>query len=286
MSNTTTNGSAGAATAPLAENEHVKELLGILKENGKDTAGLTALLTHVDEMENFVMMAESRIADMKSQLDTIKEVQDHPIKNALQKTIKTLETKVAEIKEQIVQLRLDIAGGCIAAINAFQEKGATALDRLASFFNIKGSLQSITKNIDDNIKLDDKAVVKIEVFSKEYHTTGRHLKNMGRVLTGKPPIDAVKEAGILAKVVCAPYKADRAILLKMKNVVAKMVVRLEQLEQKTAAKREERAAAQAANPPEKKPSLAAKLKEHRELIKQKDLERALPERTRTPGIEV
>jgi predicted ArsR family transcriptional regulator len=285
MSNTK-NGGAGAATAPLAENEHVKELLGILQENGKDTTGLTALLTHVDEMENFVKMAESRIADMKSQLDTMKEVQDHPIKNTLQKTIKALETKVAEIKEQIVQLRLDIAGGCIAAINAFKEKGAAALDRLASFFNIKSSLLSLNKNIDDSIKLDDKAIVKIEVFSKEYHTAGRHLKNMGRVLTGKPPIDAVKEAGILAKAACAPYKADKAIMLKMKNAVAKMVVRLEQLEQKMAEKREEKAVAQAANPPEKKPSLAEKLKEHRELIKQKDLERALPERKRTPGIEV
>ena len=282
MSNTTINSGAGAATAPLAENEYVKELLGILKDNNKDASGLTALINHVGEMENFVMLAESRIADMKSQLDAMKEVQDHPIKNTLQKTIKALEAKVAEIKEQIVQLRMDIAGGCINAINAFKEKGAAALDKLASFFNIKSCLHTINKNIDDSIRLDDKAITKIEVFSKEYHTAGRHLKNMGRVLIGKPPINTVKESGKLAKAVGAPYRAEKTVLLGMQKTMNKMIASLERLEQKTMAKREEKMSASA----EDKPSLAEKIKTNKKLIKQKDLERLAPERIRTPGIEV
>ena len=282
MTGTTTPNDTGGGHAPLAENKYVKELLGILNDNDKDASGLTALINHVGEMESFVKLAESRIAEMKSQLDAMKEIQDHPIKNALQKTIKALEAKVAEIKEQIVQLRLDIAEGCKSAIEAFKEKGAAVLDRLASFFNIKPSLQSINKNIDASIRLDDKAMAKIEDFSKEYHQTGRHLKNMGRILIGKPPIDAVKESGKLAKAVSAPYKADKAILLKMKSVVNKMIAKLEQLEQKMVAKREEKAAAPADN----KPTLAEKIKSNKELIKQKDLERLTPERVRTPGLEV
>ena len=282
MTGTTTPNDAGRGHTPLAENKYVKELLGILNDNGKDASGLTALINHVGEMESFVKLAENRIAEMKSQLDAMKEIQDHPIKNALQKTIKALEAKVAEIKEQIVQLRLDIAEGCKNAIEAFMEKGAAVLDRLASFFNIKPSLQSINKNIDASTRLDDKAMAKIEAFSKEYHQTGRHLKNMGRVLIGKPPIDAVKESGKLAKAVSAPYKADKAILLKMKSVVNKMIAKLEQLEQKMVAKREEKAAAPADN----KPTLAEKIKSNKELIKQKDLERLTPERVRTPGLEV
>jgi len=279
---TTSNDSVGAASAPLAENEYVKELLGILKDNGRDSSGLTALINHVGEMENFVKLAESRIADMKSQLDVMKEVQDHPIKNTLQKTIKALEAKVAEIKEQIVQLRLDIAGGCINAINAFKEKGAAVLDKLASFFNIKVGLQSVNKNIDDCIRLDDKAIAKIEAFSKEYHTAGQHLKNMGRVLTGKPPVNAVKESGKLAKAVGAPYRAEKTVLLGMKKAMNKMIAALERLEQKTTAKQEERESASAND----KPSLADKIKTNKELIKQKDLERLAPERIRAPGLEV
>jgi len=217
------NSSVGTADAPLAENEHVQELLGILHENGKDATGLTALINHVGEMENFVKLAESRIADMKAQLDEMKEVQDHPVRHALQNAIKALETKVMEVKEHIKELKINVIEGCRNAVDAFKEKGAAVLDRLASFFNIKGSLNSISKNIDESIVLDDKAMAKIESFSKEYHETGLHLKNMGRVLTGKPPIDAAKESGKLAKAVSLPYKAHKAVQLKMKTAVIAMI---------------------------------------------------------------
>jgi len=282
--NITTSG-GGTAAVSLMENEHVKELLAILRDNNKDASGLTALINHVGEMENFVKLAESRIADMKAQLDTMKEVQDHPIKTMLQSTIKALEAKVAEIKVHIAELKINIVEGCKNAVAAFKEKGAAVLDKLATFFQIKGQLQTMNKGINAAIKLDDKAMAKIETFSKEYHTTGRHLKNMGRVLIGKQPIDAVKESGKLAKVVSAPYKAHKAIELKILAVVNRMIGRLERFEERIAAQREERAAAKAAKV-EKKPTLSEKIKNHKELIKQKDLERTTPERTRTPGLEV
>jgi hypothetical protein len=143
-------------------------------------------------------------------------------------------------------------------------------------------LHAINKNIDATIKHDDKAIAKIETFSKEYHMAGRHLKNMGRVLTGKPPIDAVKESGKLSKAVSAPYRANRAINLKLKVAVIGMIGGLDRLEQSMAAKREK-----TANTPIKsKLTLSEKLKAHREMIKQKDLEKPMPERARAPGIEV
>ena len=280
--NATGNGSGGGININLADNQYVKELLAILKDNGKDASGLNALLDHVKDMEDFVVQAESKIEVMKTQLNDMKEVQDHPIKTALEKAIKTLETKVAEIKAHISELKTNIVEGCKNAVNAFKEKGAAALDKLASFFNIKRGLQSMGKNIDDSVKLDDKAVAKIEAFSAEYHKTGRHFRNMGRVLTGKPPVNAVKESGRLAKVVSAPYRADKACLIAMKRTVEKMIGALERLEQKTAANRVDKAA----EPAEKKPSLSEKLKTNKELIKQLDLEKMKQERVKTPGIEV
>ena len=282
--NTATGGGSGVNIAgPLAENEHIKELLGILKDNGKDTAGLNALINHVSEMENFVKQAEVKISDMKSQLDTMKETQDHPIRNALQTAIKGLETKVAEIKVQLSELKNNMIDGCKNAVTAFKEKGAAALDKVASFFNIKSGLQSMNKNIDASIKMDDKAITKIEAFSKEYHTAGRHIKNMGRVLTGKPPIDAVKESGKLAKVINAPYKAHRAVQVKLKGAVEKMIGKLETLSKNAEVKRSEREPAEK----EKKPSLIERLKEKKELIKQKELETPKLERApKSRGLEI
>ena len=62
----TSNNSTSAST--LSQNEYVQELYSILQDNGRDTSGLSALIGHVSEMENFVKRAEDKIADMKSQL--------------------------------------------------------------------------------------------------------------------------------------------------------------------------------------------------------------------------
>jgi hypothetical protein len=276
--NATQNAGGGSATAPLMENEYVKELFGILSDNGRDSSGLAALISHVSSLEDFVKQAEGKISEMKTQLDTMKEIQDHPIKATLRNAIKSLETKVAEIKVQITGLKNNIIDGCKNAVAAFKEKGTAALDRFASFFHIKGGLRSYSKSIDDCVRVDEKAIAKIEVFSKEYHQTGRHLKNMGRVLVGKKPIDAVKESGRLAKAIAAPYRADIAIMLGMKKAVDSMADRIDRLEAKAGAVREARGA---------KPSMMNKLKENKELIRQKELEKPPLERApKAQGLEV
>jgi len=210
----------------------------------------------------------------------MKEIQSHPIKNRLRNTIKALETKISEIKSQITELKSNIIDGCKNAVAAFKGKGIAALNNLASFFKIKSGLLSMDKNIDASVKLCDQSLSKIELFSREYHTTGRHLKNMGRVLVGKEPIDAVKASGRFAKTVGAPYRADRACLLGMKKLVNRMISALERLEHSVSVKREEKSET-------KKLPLMARLKENKELIRQKELEKAIPARApKAQGIEV
>ena len=287
-----TTGGAAVTSAPLEENEHVKEMLSILKNNGRDTSGFTALLNHVTGMENFVKQAESKIADMKSQLDEMKEIQNHPIKAMLKNTIKALETKVAEVKAQIAELKANIIDGCKNAVTAFKEKGTIALDKLASFFRVKTCLEKIKNSSIASINECDKSIAKVETFSKQYHTAGRSLKNMARMIIGKEPIDSVKESGKLAKAINAPARAEKACMLGIRKTCTSMINKLEQLNQSADAKREEKAvntdkgektvAAKA-----KQPTLMERLEEKKELVKQKDLERGVPERaTKVKGAEL
>ena len=263
----TGSGGKGDFTVVLMDNEHVKELFGILEANGKDTSGLSAIINHVSGMEDFVKQAESKIADMKSQLDEMKEVQDHPIKTALEKAIKALEAKVAAIKEQIGELKANIIDGCKNAVSAFKEKGAAALNKLASFFKIKSGLQVIKNDSIMGADLNDKSMAKIEAFSQEYHKAGRGIKNMARVLVGKKPIDTVKESGKLAKVMCAPYKAAKAINLGIKKQCDKMIAALDNLDKSVEAKRE----AKAATVKPKKPTLAERIDAGKKKAAERDL---------------
>ncbi|MCL2587831.1 MAG: hypothetical protein FWD84_00300 [Oscillospiraceae bacterium] len=264
-------------SVPLAENEYVKELLGILRDHGKNTAGLSALLDHVKGMEDFVKQAESKIADMKVQLDEMKEIQNHPIKTALQNTVKTLEARIAEVKRHLAELKNNIVDGCKNAVNAFKDKGIAALDNLMSFFRAKSCLQKIKNCAIADISECDKSLAQIESFSKEYHKAGRSITNMARVLIGRQPIDKVKESGKLARAIGAPNRAHKACMINIRNGASAMIQKLDRLSQIADLKR---ATA-------KKKPLMERLQEKRELVRQKDLERPVPERApRTQGVDI
>jgi hypothetical protein len=274
-------GTATGNSGNLMENEHVKELFGILQENGKDSSGLTALINHVGGMEDYLKQSELKLAEMKAQLDTMKEVQDHPIKTALQNTIKALEAKIAEMKAQISELKTNIVEGCKNAVSAFKEKGAAALNKLASFFKIKGGLQAIKNDAELSVKLNEKSIVKIGTFSQEYHKAGRAIKNMARVAIGKKPIDAVKESGKMAKAMSAPYKASIAINIAIGKQVDKMIASLDKLDKSVEAKRGDRAAKP------KKPTLMERLDAKKKEIKERELVKPPIERApKSKGLEV
>ncbi|GHU45727.1 hypothetical protein FACS1894120_1110 [Clostridia bacterium] len=261
----------------LHQNEHVQELYKILQENGKDTAGLSALINHVGEMESFVKRAEDRISDMKTQLDSIKEIQNHPFKSVLQNAIKALENQVAKIKAGITKLKNAIISGAEKAVNSFKENGVIALNNLAKFFKVESILQSVKTDIKQTIRLNDNSLSKINAFSAEYHKVGLAVKNIARIAVGKQTKDVAKEAGILAKVISAPYKLQTAILKKAVKTADKAVAGIRQLGVTAAEKTAEK--------PIKKPILE-RLAEKNELVKQQSREMKTPERAKMAGAEI
>jgi TPR repeat protein len=268
-------------TAPLAENQYVQELFSVMRDNGKDTAGLAALIGHVSEMESFVKRAEDRIAEMKSQLSEMKEVRNHPVKTALQNAIKTLESKVAEVKERITELKHNIVEGCKSAVEAFKEKGAAALNGIAKFFHIKGALKAVDRDMEQSIKICDKAIANINSFAAEYHSAGRAIKNLARIAVGKEPVDAKKEAGKLAKAVAAPYKAQKTALNGIKKAVDNAITALEAAEERQNERKTGRQAERA-----DKPDMLAKIAKNKERVEQKKREAPEIERTKAVGAEL
>ncbi|GHV32024.1 hypothetical protein FACS18949_01830 [Clostridia bacterium] len=284
MNENTNSASESAATpqahetAPLMENQYVQELFSIMHDNGKDTKGLSALIGHVGEMESFVTRAEQQIAAMKSQLAEMKEVQNHPIKTALTNAIKTLETKVAEVKERIGELKTAIIGGAKSAVQAFKENGAAALHNLAKFFHIKGALKAVEKGVDSDIATCDRAVANINKFAENYHEVGRGFKNMGLIIVGREPVDQRKENGRLAKAMTAPYKAEKAAMSGIKKAIGAIEKGLAQLDASVEAQRARRDIER--KPPERKIGIIGELEANIAMLAAQDRERAVPDRTK------
>ena len=264
---------------PLTENQHVKDLLDVLKQYDKDTSGLTSLISYVSEMEGFVKRMEETISSMKTQLDSIKDSQNQPFKNYLKNTIASLEKRVATLKAHISNIKSKITEGCRNALSAFKETGISALTNIASFFNIKRDMLIYCKNADSVINANNKTIAKIEAFADQYHAAGAHIKNMARVAVGKEPLLSKKEAGKLSKAFSAPYLFQNKVLKKMKASTEKAITGLEKMESKQAEKKAERELI-------KKPSILEKLAKNKGRAEQ--IKQSLPavERMKTQGLEV
>ena len=256
---------ANETAIPLKDNEYIKDLFNILNETGRDTGGLSAIIGHVGDMEDFLKLAEANIADMKTQLDNLQERANHPIKTALKNAIDALAEIIADIKAQLSALKAGIIESCKEAVAAFKEGGVETLDNLAERFHVKNRLQVVKNGLFTAMDKCDRAVADIEAYAKEYHTIGRAVKNFARIAIGKPPIDARKESGRITKLLCGPARKEKACYRGIMNAVDGVLRGLDNLERKAETQREA------------KPSLMQKLEAGREKSRQ-HRERAEPVR--------
>lgn len=248
---------------PILENEHVKELLAVLRENNSpSTTDFLAVLNQVGAMEK-------ELAAMRQELKTAQE-QNHPVKTALQKTVIVMQGQVLDLRDKLAELKQNVIDGCRNAVAAFKETGISALDSVARFFKVRPILESMRDMLTKDIQYDDKAIAKIEAISTEYHQAGRHLKNMGRAMLGREAAQEVKQPGKLAAVISAPFRAERSHFCTIKVHVENSLDTLARLEERAA---------------EKKPSIREALATHNEKIAQAQKDAPTTERPRPANAE-
>jgi len=219
----------------IKENKYVKELLAIMKANRiAGTKDLLAIISHVGAVENRLAGMENELKAMRRELETMRNG-NHPQRKALQSVISALQERISKLREQLNMLKQNIIDGSKNAVAAFKEKGLSALRNVADFLHIRPGLEALRNNLDYGIRRDDAAIEKINAVSAQYHEAGRHIRNIGRTITGKEQIQEAKPSGKLAKTVEAPYKASRACLATVRrsvNAALGAVARLEKTERK------------------------------------------------------
>ena len=217
-------------TPPLEENPYVKELLDVLKKhNPPGAADLTAMLGNAAKIEQQLAAAVEEMAAMRRELAAIRE-ESNPMRKVLQNAINGMQEQIRALSEQLETLKASIIEGCKSALTAFKERGAAALNGIAKFFNVKPALEAIAKSCDQAAKDNTKTINTVERISKEYHKAGRHLRNVGRAMTGRKLIPSAKPVGKVAAAVEAPLKAARACNLAMRNAARAALKNLSQLE--------------------------------------------------------
>ena len=88
---------------PIAENEQVKELLALLKDN--NTPGyeeFAKLIEHVTGMEQRLSEATKELKAVRQEMQGL---QNHSLKDALQKSCKAMETNISVMRHRLSKLK-------------------------------------------------------------------------------------------------------------------------------------------------------------------------------------
>lgn len=232
----------------LQDYESVRELLALLKEHqspGREE--LMVALGQVAEMEN--RLAEA-VAELKAIREDLTQMPRQPLKTALQESVIGLQDRLPALRDSLTQLKAGIIEGCKKALVDFRARGVMALDNVSRFFHFKSVLEAVRSSINACIRIDERAIAKIETMSAEYHEAGRHLKNMGRAAMGKEGIREARPTGWLAKTIQAPYRAELACFMGAKSNLDKAIASFDRLERSA----------------QKPPSILKAMQKHKETI--------------------
>jgi len=226
------------------ENEHVKEFLAILKGNGKDSSGLVALLGYVTDAETQLSRAADELRSIHQELREMREERNHPVRTALQKAAKSLESNITESRSWLNEIKAKIIEGCKNAIVAFKQRGISALNSIVKFFRVRPMLKIMRNNMQKDIESNRATIAKIEAISRQYHSIGWAFKNLGRAIIGKKTVRKFEPNGKLAEFMKSPFEREIKRLIKSCAAIDKSIAALDSLEKaapqkSVAAKREE-----------------------------------------------
>jgi hypothetical protein len=217
------------------EDPNVKELLSILKDSGRSAKELLDVIGSVTKMEQELSVALKGLNAIQGELSTMREERDHPLRTLLEKTSRSLSNKISGLFARVKAIKDAIVGGCKRAVEAFKDKGVSALNNLAEFFDVKANLLAQREDLTACINQAQASIAKIETAAAQYHTASRALKNIGRTMQGKEPIPDIKPNGKLARFLETPYRNEISSLNRSLRSVNRTLASLDRLE-KAAAK--------------------------------------------------
>jgi hypothetical protein len=232
---------------PLRQDDYVKAYLKAMRESGRSDPVFNSLMDYVARVENALVQSNKNIADMQGQLSELKEIQKHPIKAELNNIVCAIQENAEAAKSWLEELKKRIAEWCKNLMAKVKEMGASALDTTVSALKIKDCLDGIAKCAAKENAMCGKAIKDMENFAGEYHKAGRAVKNMGRALIGKEPIDGVKENGKMLKIMTAPYRAHKSLAAKVERTAHRCATSLGDFHTQQQIKRLDRQDAKQAN---------------------------------------
>lgn len=240
------------STGPsILENEKVKEMLAVLEENKIDITDMRQVISHVVSLEKQLDGTVQALVSIWGELEQMKSTRSEEV-TALKAVAQKVERYVGAASEWLVSVKNVVITNCDRGLQAFKEKGVTALSGAAIFANLDQRLLSLRNTLTKGLQAAENGIQTIGSISQKYHEAGRRVTNVGRVLADKELEQNPKTPGKLAKVLTAAFQKEKACFTAALQGMDKLITGLTNLEKKAAELNTSR--------PEKKPSVLGNIK--------------------------
>ena len=261
---------------PIQSNQIIQDFIKLLAENsrGGQSEELTRLVQYMEKINQQFEVLNRELAEIKKQCVRNGEHDGHET-HTISDMTHTLMNKVQKVKEKLDSLWEKIAECAATALRDFKDHGTTALDKAVSMLNVKPALEAIQENISGMIEGIRQNIEKMEDIGFELRSAGAHLKNAGRVVSGKEvqEVDGGHEGWVQATALF-PMRTVQKLLTGMNNSTLAMIGSVEHLEQ-SAENAREAISKRAAEKPGKR--LTAKFSIRKALAKHEENPAAMPD---------
>lgn len=188
----------------LREYPQIVELLAVLEQSGltKERDEVSSLVAYIDSMEEKLGQMMGELQEMHGE---VQKIQDKGLYARCTRLLDTAQEKIAQTGSMVSTVKTNFVRAAGNAVKAFQEKGRAALAQAVRAMKIPAVLSKMKDGFRRAAQAMEDLAGKVETKREQLHEAGEHLKNAGRVLSGK----AAKEA--------APLESDKGILAKVRK---------------------------------------------------------------------
>lgn len=182
-----------------AKESNILQLTNILQEQkkSKEVDQIMLLVEQLREMEKNYSSVFMELQNVREQMSLLQNTpQQQANHSVIVEQLTTFEGKVKDQYQQIQSTWQKLNEKASILIQQFKESGIKALNNVCEFLNIKETLIKLRDTARSNAADMQKSIDKINALENEIQTAAGHIKNIGRVVTGKEAISPVSTGEI------------------------------------------------------------------------------------------
>ena len=177
---------------PIGEQEHLQEFFALCSREGREQEGqeVKLLLQALGQMERQYQEVAEELKIVKKELAGL---QNQGVGSSALAVVYQVEKRIENGKSQLAAIREKVTAGVEQAVERARTEGALALSHAIDLIRIPTALKHLECGLGQTVGYTAHVRENLQQMKEEFSSAKVHLKNVGRVFTGKERIPLLSE---------------------------------------------------------------------------------------------